>query len=249
WGLVPKELAQGNVIGLFTSMFLHGDFMHILGNMIALWAFAWTLENLLGSGRFAVLYFVCGLVGGVGQCIGDLDSEIPCIGASGAVAGLMGAYCLTFGVATRMKTLIWIFRPIVVYVPTCVFAVIWLGMQGLGVLASAPGEPGVAWWAHLGGFLAGMAMMPLLNTGERRLGRDKDGSLTIAQFAKPGETINSETADALEEAEPQPELCDYCGTEVTDATAMAPGLFRCPNPACGRLHLAKARRPATPVRS
>lgn len=236
WGLQPVDLANGNYLAIYTAMFLHGGFMHFLGNMVVLWAFCWTLEELLGPVRFLVLYLACGLAAGAAWCAFNWGSQIPCVGASGAIAGAMGAYSLKFGISTKVRCMLWLFfRPRFFFVPTFLFAAIWVGMQLLGVMSTSPenGGGGVAWWAHLGGFLAGVIMLPLLNENTRELKTDRDGSLSIAE-------LPSEDAPVVEQAvapEPMPIVCMGCETTLEDSHMIAPKLYRCPNAKCGRLNL------------
>jgi membrane associated rhomboid family serine protease len=235
WGLQPVDLANGNYLTIYTAMFMHAGFTHFLGNMIVLWAFCWTLEELLGPARFLVLYLVCGLAAGGAWAAFNWGSEIPCVGASGAIAGAMGAYSLKFGVSTKVRCMLWLFfKPRFFFVPTFLFAAIWIGMQLLGVMSDSTEEGGgVAWWAHLGGFLAGVIMLPLLNENTRELKTDRDGSLSI-------EKLPSEEDQIVEQPttfEPMPIVCMGCEATLEDSHMIAPKLYRCPNAACGRLNL------------
>jgi hypothetical protein len=195
---------------------------------------SWTLEELLGPFRFLVLYLACGLAAGLAWCYFNWGSDIPCVGASGAIAGALGAYSLKFGVTTKVRCMLWLFfKPHFFYMPTFLFAAVWVGLQLLGVMSSSPEGGGVAWWAHLGGFFAGVIMLPLLNENTRELKTDRDGSLHIA-------ALPSEEALAAEEDvsfEPIPIVCLGCETTLDDSHMIAPKLYRCPNGSCGRLNL------------
>jgi membrane associated rhomboid family serine protease len=253
WGLQPVDLAKGNYLTIYTCMFLHAGFMHFLGNMIVLWAFSWTLEELLGPFRFLVLYLACGLAAGAAWCAFNWGGTIPCVGASGAIAGVMGAYSIKFGVSTKVRCMLWLFfRPRFFYMPTFLFAAVWVGMQLLGVMGSSTeeGGSGVAWWAHLGGFMAGLIMLPVLNENTRELTSDKDGSLSIVE--QPSEEAPSLEPPVSEE--PLPIVCLGCEAVLDDSHMIAPKLYRCPNTKCGRLNLdPKAlptkKKPAVAVRS
>lgn len=158
-------LAQG-FFPLFTSMFLHAGWLHIIGNMWFLWLFGPNVEDRLGHLPYLVFYLVCGLGAGIAQTLFSLGSTIPGLGASGAIAGVLGAYVVFFP-SSRILTLVtlffwWFFARL----PAVLFIGLWFAVQflsGLSSLGSAQGG-GVAWWAHVGGFLLGM----LLVSGMRR---------------------------------------------------------------------------------
>ncbi len=238
WGLQPVDLANGNYLTIYTSMFLHAGMTHFVGNMVVLWAFSWTLEEMLGPVRFLVMYLACGLAAGAAWCAFNWGSTIPCVGASGAIAGMIGAYSFKFGVHTKVRCMLWLFfRPHFFYMPTLCFAAVWVGLQLLGVMSSNPEEGGgVAWWAHLGGFLGGLLMFPLLNENTRELKADRDGSLSIANLAADEARIEAERK-AHEEAAALPIVCQTCETELDDTHLIAPKLYRCPNRQCGRLNI------------
>ena len=153
----PWEVA----ITLVTSLFLHGGFIHLIGNLIYLWVFGGAVESVLGRGRFLFLYLMCGAVGSLTHTVLFPMSTIPSIGASGSIAGLLGAYLVLLP-RTRIVTLF----PLVVYwamaeIPAALFLPVWFGMQFFnGYLAiqaarNAYEVAGIAWWAHVGGFLFG----------------------------------------------------------------------------------------------
>ena len=158
-------LAQG-FFPLFTSMFLHAGWLHIIGNMWFLWLFGPNVEDRLGHFPYLGFYLACGLGAGIAQTVFSLGSTIPGLGASGAIAGVLGAYVVFFP-SSRILTLVtlffwWFFARL----PAVLFIGLWFAVQflsGLGSLGSAQAG-GVAWWAHVGGFLLGM----LLVSGMRR---------------------------------------------------------------------------------
>ena len=162
-------LAQG-FLPLFTSMFLHAGWLHIIGNMWFLWLFGPNVEDRLGHVPYVGFYLVCGLGAGIAQTVFSLGSTIPGLGASGAIAGVLGAYVVFFP-SSRILTLVtlffwWFFARL----PAVLFIGLWFAVQflsGLGSLGSAQAG-GVAWWAHVGGFLLGM----LLVSGMRRKQRE-----------------------------------------------------------------------------
>ena len=162
WGMVPDRL---RLASLFTSMFLHGSWTHILGNMLFLWVFGRNVEDLLGGGRFFIFYIVCGLAAAMTQIVTNLYSPVPTIGASGAIAGVMGAYLIKFPRA-RIVTLIPIFFFFTTAeIPAALVLLFWFGMQflsGLGSLTETDySGGGIAFFAHIGGFVAGMLLVRL----------------------------------------------------------------------------------------
>ncbi|QIA27145.1 rhomboid family intramembrane serine protease [Thermaerobacter sp. PB12/4term] len=151
-------------LSLVTAMFLHGSLVHLLGNMLFLWVFGDNVEDRLGRGRYLLFYLLAGLLGNYAHVAANPDSTIPTIGASGAVAGVLGAYFLAFP-RSRIVTLIFLFIFITVAeVPAWVFLLVWFGLQVLNGLAAlgAPNVTLVAWWAHVAGFVAGAAGWLLL---------------------------------------------------------------------------------------
>jgi membrane associated rhomboid family serine protease len=162
WGIVPDQL---RLITLFTSMFLHGGWMHVLGNMLFLWVFGRSVEDLIGGPKFLVFYILCGLIAGVAQVIVNPYSRIPTIGASGAIAGVMGAYLLKFP-RSRILSLVTVFVFFTTMeVPAPLLLILWLVIQffsGIGSLARTDYTGGgVAFFAHIGGFLGGMLLIKL----------------------------------------------------------------------------------------
>lgn len=155
FGLVP---AQFHIITLFTSMFLHGGIAHILGNMWFLWIFGDNVESSLGHLRYAVFYILCGLAAGFAQVIINVDSLIPMVGASGAIAGVLGAYLMRYPHAQVHVFVFIFFFFTTIKVPAIIVLGIWFLIQltnGLGTL-SLDSAGGVAWFAHIGGFIAGV---------------------------------------------------------------------------------------------
>jgi len=163
-------LAQA-FVPLFTCMFLHGGWMHIIGNMWFLWIFGGNVEDRFGSFPYLIFYLVCGLASGISQAIFSWGSNIPSIGASGAISGVLGAY-LVFFPGSRILTLVPLFIIwFTARIPAFIFILLWFMVQflsGIGTLAMA-NAGGVAWWAHVGGFLTGlliaMAWRPAIEYG------------------------------------------------------------------------------------
>ncbi|WP_333830047.1 rhomboid family intramembrane serine protease [Pararhodobacter sp.] len=159
WGLVPARLSSGEGwVGLLSAPFLHAGWLHLGGNMLFLWIFGDTLEEELGRIRFLALYLACGLLGGLVHWVAAPGSTVPVVGASGAVAGVLGASMLLFPRA-RVDVLLWYvvgFR--IIILPAWLLLGLWLALQLWGGLSQPPGGAGVAFWAHAGGFVAGAAL-------------------------------------------------------------------------------------------
>jgi membrane associated rhomboid family serine protease len=168
WGLVPYYLTQPEHIAFgsfetpFTSMFMHGGWLHLISNMWFLHIFGDNVEDTLGHVRFLLFYVACGLAAAVAQVVIDPSSTVPMIGASGAIAGVLGAYFMLFPHA-RVVTLIPVFVLFFVReLPAVFFIVIWFGMQllsGIGSLGIDQQTGGVAFFAHIGGFLGGLWLL------------------------------------------------------------------------------------------
>jgi membrane associated rhomboid family serine protease len=176
WGAIPYQIIHGEILSgrglvppfvtLFSSMFLHGGFMHLIGNMLYLWIFGNNIEDTLGHFRFLTFYLLAGLSAALIQVLSDPQSTTPMIGASGAVAGVLGAYLLLFPQA-RILTLMFIFFFIrMIRVPALIVLGFWFLMQLLGVTSGA--ETGVAFFAHIGGFVAGLVMIKVFQPRRAR---------------------------------------------------------------------------------
>ena len=150
---------------ILTSMFMHGGLMHIFGNMLYLWIFGDNLEDRLGHARFAVFYLVCGAFAALAQVFTDQNSIIPMLGASGAISGVLGGYLLLFP-HRRVKAIIFNFFT---EVPAYVALGIWIVYQLIAGYMTPAGTGGVAYAAHIGGFVAGVVLIKIfaLGTGNR----------------------------------------------------------------------------------
>jgi membrane associated rhomboid family serine protease len=152
-------------VTMFTSMFLHGGLLHLAGNLLYLWIFGDNIEDRMGHGRFIVFYALCGLAAALAQALPDMGSRIPMIGASGAISGVLGAYAVLFP-----RTRVLVVMPIFIVFYTFRLPAIWvLGLWFLGQLASsamlASAGAGVAFRAHVGGFVAGALLVRLFTRG------------------------------------------------------------------------------------
>jgi membrane associated rhomboid family serine protease len=165
YAMIPGKLAHGeNLLTPLTCMFLHGGWLHIIGNMWSLYLFGDNVEDRLGSVRFVIFYLLCGLAANLTHFAAQPESMVPTLGASGAIAGVMGAYVVLFPRA-QVLTLVPIFIFVtIIEIPAVVFLGIWFVMQLLSGLLSAGDKvayEGVAWWAHVGGFATGILLLPI----------------------------------------------------------------------------------------
>jgi membrane associated rhomboid family serine protease len=171
-GVVPARVLQVGLPAyptLFTSMFMHGSWMHLLGNMLYLWIFGDNIEDFLGKIRYIVFYLVCGLIASFSHILTQPGSQIPSIGASGAIAGVLGGYILLYPKA-RIMTLVplgYVMR--IIKLPAVAVLGLWILLQIFSGVASLPGageRGGVAFFAHIGGFVGGLVLVRLF--GGRR---------------------------------------------------------------------------------
>ncbi len=187
FGVIPREITDPDFdlqardcqtfeaspwLTLFTSMFMHGGLLHLGGNMLFLWIFGNNVEDSMGPFKFVVFYVLGGLAADAAQILIDTGAEIPTIGASGAVAGVLGGYLLLFPRA-RVVTLVFIiFFFTILELPALLFLVIWIGQQFLfayfDLLGPSSGEGGVAYFAHIGGFLFGLLLIRAFASEKRR---------------------------------------------------------------------------------
>ncbi len=166
---------------LVTSQYLHGGLLHLLGNLWTLWIFGDNVEDRMGSARFLLFYTLCGILAGAAHLLSDSASPIPTLGASGSIAGVMGAYLFLFPRAKVLLMVPIIVTPFFFTTSAVVFLGAWFALQSvLGTFNSIAGEEvsGVAYWAHIGGFLAGAALFRLFllpTSHRRRLFPDEQG--------------------------------------------------------------------------
>ncbi|MEQ6248558.1 rhomboid family intramembrane serine protease [Sulfitobacter sp. HNIBRBA3233] len=159
WALLPRRVMAGDGLsGLVTSTFLHGGFLHLAGNMLFLWIFGDNVEDEMGHLRYFGFYLVAGVAAGLFHVVADPASYVPTVGASGAIAGVMGAYLLLFPKAKVDILIIFIVFFRIFPIPAWIMLALWFAMQFVGGIGSVPGTGGVAYWAHAGGFVAGMAL-------------------------------------------------------------------------------------------
>jgi membrane associated rhomboid family serine protease len=157
---------------IFTSMFLHGSILHLAGNMLYLWIFGNNVEDAAGHIRFLLFYLICGVAAALALALVDPQSQLPMVGASGAISGVLAGYVLLFPRA-RITVLIWLGIILYPFRITALWVVgFWFVMQVLSASASPVDQPGVAWWAHVGGFIAGIVLIPLFKSSDFPLFED-----------------------------------------------------------------------------
>jgi membrane associated rhomboid family serine protease len=172
WGAIPQEISRGvDLQTLVSSIFLHGGWMHLVGNMLFLWVFGDNIEAVIGSVRFFIFYMLGGILAGLTQVCLDMNSDIPCVGASGAIAAILGAYLVMFP-GSQVKVLFLLFFQ-TFQVPALAFLGFWGAQQAwsgyTALNAGSASDSGVAVWAHIGGFVFGLLVGFLLrNTFEKR---------------------------------------------------------------------------------
>jgi membrane associated rhomboid family serine protease len=159
WAVIPVRIEHGrHLITVVTAMFMHAGWMHIIGNMVFLWAFGPAIEDALGRFRYLVFYLLGGVIAMLAQVAGSPGSTVPCLGASGAIAAVMGAFIVLFP-RDRIRTLVWILIFIrVTYIPAVVLIGVWFLIQLFNVVGSVATVQtgGVAYLAHVGGFVFGV---------------------------------------------------------------------------------------------
>jgi membrane associated rhomboid family serine protease len=143
-------------ITILTSMFLHGGWMHLIGNMLYLWIFGDNIEDAMGHGRFLVFYLLCGTAAALSQAAMASDSTIPMVGASGAISGVLGAYILLH---PRTKVLVALIGRLLVTLPAVTVLGLWILLQFVSASLDDGAGGGTAWWAHIGGFVAGLILI------------------------------------------------------------------------------------------
>ena len=180
YGAIPAVVVGGQLLPpevdkipawmtVFTSMFMHGGWMHLIGNMLYLWIFGNNVEDSMGHTRFIIFYLACGILAFAAHAMGDTSSQIPTVGASGAISGVLGAYLLLH---PRARVLVAIPLGIFIHttrLPAALVLGFWFVLQLINSASASGGQGGVAWGAHIGGFIAGMALIPLFKSKDVRL--------------------------------------------------------------------------------
>ncbi len=178
WSMIPARIMyDGSYLTLISSMFLHGGWMHLAGNMLFLWIFGDNLEDEMGHLPYLTFYLACGIGAGLAQMASQPYSLVPTVGASGAIAGVMGGYLLLFPKAKVDIIIIFVFFFRILPLPAWIMLGLWFAFQIFGGLSVSTAGGGVAYWAHAGGFVIGLLLtLPLLlRRGGRQFWARTDG--------------------------------------------------------------------------
>ena len=167
--LPPEVVMVPPAATVLTSMFLHGGWMHLIGNMLYLWIFGDNVEESMGHGRFVVFYCLCGGAAVLAQALPDTHSQVPMIGASGAISGVLGAYLLLYPHARVLVLIPLGFFSQILHLRAGMVLGVWFALQLVNSLMTPAGGGGVAFGAHIGGFVAGLALIPLFKRRNVRL--------------------------------------------------------------------------------
>lgn len=205
YGLVPAKYTLGEmsrhfslanqIFSAFSYMFLHGGFWHFMGNMWFLYIFGDNIESHFGSVRFLGFYILCGLISGCFHFLLNPVSPVPTVGASGAIAGVMGAYFLLYPRAKILTLVPIIIIPWIMEIPAFIFLGFWFLMQFLNAAGSGPGS-GIAWWAHVGGFVAGFVLVKLNEQLPQTGTREKLHQFTRKKYTPKLQVIVTRMDDA-----------------------------------------------------
>lgn len=192
-------LDRGNLFPIVTNSFMHAGWVHLIVNMWTLWLFGRPVEDRLGALHFAVLYLACGAAASASHLAANPHSTIPALGASGAIAGVLGAFTLLHP-RERVLLVTLAFFPFVYALPAAVYTALWFAFQVVSgvsdLFVSAPG-PGIAWWAHIGGLVAGLGLAGLLSPARRRvreIGPSWQGAQVLGEFPARTRTIGTTRA-------------------------------------------------------
>lgn len=209
YGLVPARYSIPHIASYFTFfqqafsllsfMFLHGGFLHLLGNMWSLYIFGDNVEDRLGPFRYILFYLTCGMASGLSHLVLNANSNIPTIGASGAIAGVMGAYLILYPRSKILTLIPIIIIPWFIEIPAFFFIGIWFVLQLINAAGSQGGAGGIAWWAHIGGFIFGILFLKLTlkvpatgmsNLMSRATTKKKTHRLQVVRPASSGKGID-----------------------------------------------------------
>lgn len=177
-GSYPLAGSPNPLLTLLTAMFIHGGWLHILGNMLFLWVFGDNVEDAMGHAGYLVFYLLCGLIAGLGQVLSDTQAAVPAVGASGAIAGVLGAYLVLYPRASVSTVIPIFFIPWIVHIPAFVLMIFWFFTQLISsnlfaVAHAMGGSGGVAYVAHVAGFLAGALLVFFFGSGRRSIDRNR----------------------------------------------------------------------------
>lgn len=247
WGFQISDIGKGEIHSVFSNIFMHAGFWHMFGNMMAFWAFALALEEFLGSVGFLIFYLGTGVVACVSQGLFLTGSDIPIVGASGAVAAMMGAYAVLFGMGAHVKILIWFFGPRIVNVPAPAFAAFWVFPQLISLSENGVVDGGgVALISHVAGFalgaVIGLVMKPEAN---KRITQGSDGAMKIQSKNQKDTKSEQDILDEILAMRPFAEVVETIGDCVIDCpecsfpldmhNTVSERLVKCVNPGCSKM--------------
>jgi len=247
WGFQISDFSKGEYHSVFTNIFVHAGIAHIVGNMLAFWAFAIALEELFGGIGFIMFYIGAGVVACVTQGIFLMGSDVPIVGASGAVAGMMGAYAVLLGFRAKVKVLIWFFGPRIVHIPAPVFAGLWIFPQLVSISENGIVDGGgVALISHIAGFVIGAVVAVVVKPSfNSRICEQRDGSLSIKSKEKEVTLDEKEILDEVLAMRPFSEVvetlgdcsiaCPECGSSLDLQSTVAQRLVKCKDPSCTKM--------------
>jgi len=170
---IPPYVPIPLPLTLLTSMFMHGSILHILSNMLYLWIFGDNVEDVMGKFRFLMFYLICGFCAAAAHIVIEPSSKVPMVGASGAISGVLGAYLLLFPRANVYTLIVFFYFVQIIKLPALLLLTLWIGFQFLSGTASVAGRGahgGVAWFAHIGGFFAGIVLVNFFRKRKKRGG-------------------------------------------------------------------------------
>jgi membrane associated rhomboid family serine protease len=175
WGLVPADVLDSlhgsagpaALVTLLTSTFLHAGWLHLVSNLLYLAVFGLPVERRVGPARFALLYLTSGLIGSLAYLVAQPAADVPAVGASGAIGGVIAAHLVLYPGATLGSLAPVLFLHVVESTPTLLLLLVWLATQLFSSVASLTTSTGIAWWAHVGGFASGLALAPVLRKRRR----------------------------------------------------------------------------------
>jgi membrane associated rhomboid family serine protease len=201
YGLIPARYTVGQIASQFTAhqqvaalfsfMFLHGGLWHLIGNMWSLYIFGDNVEDRIGHVRYLIFYILCGLVSGLVHLALNWNSPIPTVGASGAIAGVMGAYFLLYPKAKILTLIPIFFIPWFLEIPAFFFLGIWFLLQFLNAAGTPAHGAGVAWWAHIGGFLCGLFLLKTLFQSTSVQPKPTDGGISKRRHTHHLQTVHT----------------------------------------------------------
>ena len=239
WGFSLEDIVErGDVLSLFTHMFTHGGLAHLFGNMLMLWAFGSAMESTLKSGMYIVFYMTCGILAGLAQGAFAYGSDIPCVGASGAIAGLMGGFFVLFGMRAQLKMFMFIGGlPISFQVNALAYGGFWIFSQLISLTDADPAAGGVAWMAHIGGCVAGALFIAAIKSDMSiDLVDDSSGDLNVQHDSDKPEVTEVQLLEQVLDMNPLGSvITEFLGDDAIVPCSKCTGALDTSNDMGGRL--------------